>query len=209
MIADFGLSRIVDDDKMVMLNTTCGTPGYMAPELFNKTGHWKPVDMWAVGVIAYFLLCGYTPFDRESMMDEVQAIVTANYAFEPAVYWTRVSEPAKDFIRRLLVIDQQERMTAAQALQHPWLTGEGEVQARALDQNEGHPDLLPGMKRAFSGKATLRKAVNSIRLINRLQSEVHKDEPDPVRPAEVEEIRRTMEATEKEDGPAEMLVDEE
>lgn len=50
---------------MSLLTTTCGTPGYMAPEVFKKTGHGKPVDVWAIGVIAYFLCAGYTPFDRD------------------------------------------------------------------------------------------------------------------------------------------------
>ena len=66
LIADFGLSRIMDEEQFHVLTTTCGTPGYMAPEIFKKSGHGKPVDVWAIGVIAYFLLCGYTPFDRDS-----------------------------------------------------------------------------------------------------------------------------------------------
>lgn len=58
LIADFGLSRIMDEEQFHVLTTTCGTPGYMAPEIFKKTGHGKPVDIWALGVITYFLLCG-------------------------------------------------------------------------------------------------------------------------------------------------------
>lgn len=50
---------------MNLLTTTCGTPGYMAPEVFKKSGHGRPVDIWALGVIAYFLCAGYTPFDRD------------------------------------------------------------------------------------------------------------------------------------------------
>lgn len=207
-IADFGLSRIVDSDQIVMLNTTCGTPGYMAPELFTKTGHWKPVDMWAIGVITYFLLCGYTPFDGHGNMgEEIRAIVSAQYVFEPAVYWERVSEPAKDFIRQLLVVDQQQRLTADQALAHRWLSQEPD--RPASPDRADHNNLLPGMKRAFDAKGALRKAINGIRLINRLQSEIHNDVPNPVRPAEVEEIRRTMEATMHEAPPAEMLVHDE
>lgn len=75
LIADFGLSKMIDETTFSALTTTCGTPGYMAPEvrsvpsrrvcsthqasqIFKKTGHGKPVDMWAIGVITYFLLCG-------------------------------------------------------------------------------------------------------------------------------------------------------
>jgi calcium/calmodulin-dependent protein kinase I len=49
-------------------------------------------DIWAIGVITYFLLCGYTPFDRDSNLDEMQAILIADYKFEPAEYWRGVSE---------------------------------------------------------------------------------------------------------------------
>lgn len=53
------------------------------PEIFKKAGHGKPVDIWAIGVISYFLLCGYTPFDRDSQYDEMQAICNGDYKFEP------------------------------------------------------------------------------------------------------------------------------
>lgn len=43
LIADFGLSRIIDEEQFHVLTTTCGTPGYMAPEIFKRTGHGKPV----------------------------------------------------------------------------------------------------------------------------------------------------------------------
>lgn len=55
----------------------------MAPEIFKKAGHGKPVDIWAIGVITYFLLCGYTPFDRDSQYEEMQAICNGDYKFEP------------------------------------------------------------------------------------------------------------------------------
>ena len=111
LIADFGLSRIMDEEQFHVLTTTCGTPGYMAPEIFKKTGHGKPVDLWALGVITYFLLCGYTPFDRDSDFEEMQAILNADYSFTPLEYWRGVSDSAKDFIRRCLTIDPAKRMT--------------------------------------------------------------------------------------------------
>jgi serine/threonine protein kinase len=60
LITDFGLSRILKDNDF--LSTTCGTPHYVAPEILREAGHSFPVDMWALGVITYVLLCGYTPF---------------------------------------------------------------------------------------------------------------------------------------------------
>lgn len=121
LIADFGLSRIIDEEKFRMLTTTCGTPAYMAPEIFKKSGHGKPVDVWAIGVITYFLLCGYTPFDRDSSAEEMQAILACDYAFEPEEYWQDVSQDARDFISKCLQIDIDKRITAEECLKHPFL----------------------------------------------------------------------------------------
>ncbi|KAM0787260.1 hypothetical protein ACM66B_006495 [Microbotryomycetes sp. NB124-2] len=170
LIADFGLSKIIDDSTYSALNTTCGTPGYMAPEIFKKQGHGKPVDMWAIGVITYFLLCGYTPFDRDNQNEEIQAICTADYAFEPEEYWQEVSEAARDFIRKCLTIDKSQRMTAHQALQHPWLasarnnssSGSSGLGGGNVTQDQG-VDLLPTLKKKFDAKQTLRRAMFTVR----------------------------------------------
>ncbi|WFD29245.1 calcium/calmodulin-dependent protein kinase [Malassezia sp. CBS 17886] len=181
LIADFGLSRMVDDEQITVLSTTCGTPGYMAPEIFKKTGHGKPVDMWAIGVITYFLLCGYTPFDRESSMEEMQAIVNGDYKFEPDIYWQGVSEQARDFIRGLLTVDTEKRLTASQALQHPWFQTIAEQPVANAQR-----DLLPDIKSAFNAKRTFRKAVNGIRLVNRLRNETQEHQQAR---AQVEKMR--------------------
>lgn len=57
-----------------------------------------------MGVITYFLLCGYTPFDRDTQEQEMQAIIRGDYAFEPQEYWSNVSETAKDFVRTCLTV---------------------------------------------------------------------------------------------------------
>ncbi|KAE8208183.1 hypothetical protein CF319_g6322 [Tilletia indica] len=200
LIADFGLSRVVDDEKMTALSTTCGTPGYMAPEIFKKTGHGKPVDMWAVGVITYFLLCGYTPFDRDSTMEEMQAIIHAQYAFEPAMYWEGVSEEARDFINKLLTIDPAQRLTAAQALQHPWLVSVDVGGEGAGEKKAGQRDLLPDIKNAFNAKRTFKKAINGIVMINRLRGDTAADagNADKLPKDELQRLRDGIAAAEKE-----------
>lgn len=160
----------------------------MAPEIFKKSGHGKPVDAWAIGVISYFLLAGYTPFDRDSTAEEMRAIVHGEYAFEPEVYWAGVSDSARDFINRLLTVDPASRMTAAQALEHPWLATDA-----AKTQGE-QKDLLPDIKSAFNAKRTFRKAVHGIRLINRLRSETQEN----VAKQEVEALRRELAASQDE-----------
>ncbi|KJZ71706.1 Calcium protein kinase type I [Hirsutella minnesotensis 3608] len=162
LIADFGLSRIMDEERFHVLTTTCGTPGYMAPEIFKKTGHGKPVDLWALGVITYFLLCGYTPFDRDSDFEEMQAILNADYSFSPVEYWRGVSDHAKDFIRRCLTIDHTKRITAHEALQHPFVSG------RVPSDADGE-NLLPTIKKNFNARRTLHAAIDTVRAINKLR----------------------------------------
>lgn len=160
LIADFGLSRIIDSENFYFLTTTCGTPGYMAPEIFKKSGHGKPVDLWAIGVITYFLLCGYTPFDREDSQEEMQAILRADYKFEPPEYWEGISPQAKDFIKKLLVVDPSQRLTAEQALHHVWLQ-------EPLPSPVGvNFDLLPNVRTNFDARKTFKKAVDTVRVIN-------------------------------------------
>lgn len=164
LIADFGLSRIMDEEQFHVLTTTCGTPGYMAPEIFKKTGHGKPVDIWAIGVITYFLLCGYTPFDRDSNLEEMQAILIADYSFTPIEYWRGVSLSAREFIKRCLTIDPTQRMTAHEALSHPFVAGE----QAGKDTGKGS-DLLPVVKKNFNARRTLHAAIDTVRAINKLR----------------------------------------
>ncbi|KAK0713086.1 calcium/calmodulin-dependent protein kinase type I [Lasiosphaeria miniovina] len=169
LIADFGLSRIMDEEQFHVLTTTCGTPGYMAPEIFKKTGHGKPVDLWALGVITYFLLCGYTPFDRDSDFEEMQAILNADYGFTPLEYWRGVSDSAKDFIKRCLTIDPSRRMTAHEALQHPFVAGWARATAGGLGDADKGQNLLPTVKKNFNARRTLHAAIDTVRAINKLR----------------------------------------
>ncbi|KAH6847322.1 kinase-like domain-containing protein [Chaetomium sp. MPI-CAGE-AT-0009] len=169
LIADFGLSRIMEEEQFHVLTTTCGTPGYMAPEIFKKTGHGKPVDLWALGVITYFLLCGYTPFDRDSDFEEMQAILNADYSFTPVEYWRGVSDSAKDFIRLCLTIDPGKRMTAHEALQHPFVAGWARVAAAGGEGADKGTNLLPTVKKNFNARRTLHAAIDTVRAINKLR----------------------------------------
>jgi calcium/calmodulin-dependent protein kinase I len=116
LLTDFGLSRVMNEAGF--LKKACGTPNYVAPEILRELGHGKPVDMWSTGVITYVLLCGYTPFwggEDNSTLVLYQAIMAADYQFEEE-YWRLVSSEAKDFIEKLLVINQEKRMTVKQVL---------------------------------------------------------------------------------------------
>merc|ERR1711879_310061 len=119
-IADFGLSKIMGDNTM--MQTACGTPIYVAPEVLSGEAYEKEVDMWSIGVITYILLCGFPPFfdDGSNMGELFEQIMAGEYDY-PEEYWDEVSDEAKDLIDNLLLVDPEERFTAQQALQHPWL----------------------------------------------------------------------------------------
>jgi serine/threonine protein kinase len=119
-------------------------------------------------VITYFLLCGYTPFDRDSNLEEMQAILAADYSFTPHEYWRNVSETAKEFIKRCLTIDPRARMTAHQALQHPWIKTDMDDTSPVKGPGDGQ-DLLPTVKKNFNARRTLHKAIDTVRAINKLR----------------------------------------
>jgi len=131
-IADFGLSKIIG--QQVMMQTACGTPSYVAPEVLNASGYGKEVDMWSIGVITYILLCGFPPFYGDTVPEIFEQIMEANFDY-PDEYWGQVSKEAKDFINKLLVVDSEKRLTAAAALKHPWLAG-GSSNAKTISTSK-------------------------------------------------------------------------
>lgn len=127
-------------------------------------------DIWAIGVITYFLLCGYTPFDRDSNLEEMQAILVADYSFTPLEYWRGVSLTAREFIKRCLTIDPRARMTSHEALQHPWINPPYDPNDPTAAGKVGlGEDLLPVVKKNFNARRTLHKAIDTVRAINKLR----------------------------------------
>jgi len=120
-IADFGFSKNFGEEKLM---TSCGSPGYVAPEVLTCESYDKAVDMWSVGVIIYILLCGYPPFYADNAPALFKKIMDVKYDFDDPS-WDEVSEDAKNLIRRLLVKDPKERLTAKQCLEHKWVQGKG------------------------------------------------------------------------------------
>eukprot|EP00116_Pleurobrachia_bachei_P002603 sb/3462865/ len=118
MITDFGLSAYKRHDEP--LNTTCGTPEYIAPEILKQEPYTCGVDLWAVGVITFILLCGRMPFDEENRARLYKQILRAKYSFDGDP-WGDVSTAAKHFIQMLICKDPKERLTAEEALLHPWI----------------------------------------------------------------------------------------
>ncbi|PWA16037.1 hypothetical protein CCH79_00018743, partial [Gambusia affinis] len=118
-LADFGLAIEVQGDQQAWFGFA-GTPGYLSPEVLRKDPYGKPVDMWACGVILYILLVGYPPFWDEDQHKLYQQIKAGAYDF-PSPEWDTVTAEAKDLINKMLTINPAKRVTAADALKHPWI----------------------------------------------------------------------------------------
>ncbi|KAK9762890.1 Calcium/calmodulin-dependent protein kinase type I [Basidiobolus ranarum] len=170
VIADFGLARLIDDSNPQVLQTACGTMGYIAPEVLKRTSYGRPVDMWAIGVITFFLLCGYCPFDRDSPNEEVKAIQNCDYSFSPTFYWNNISNEAKDFISHLLVLAPEKRWTAREALKSEWMD---KFYTLSLSESEtiSLPDLLPAIRQNPQARQRFRKVVNAIRVVSHLRNQ--------------------------------------
>ncbi|XP_074570147.1 calcium-dependent protein kinase 20-like [Curcuma longa] len=114
---DFGLSIFFKPGER--FNEIVGSPYYMAPEVL-KRNYGSEVDVWSAGVILYTLLCGVPPFWAETEQGIAQAIVNSIVEFERDP-WPKVSDSAKDLVKRMLDPDPRKRMTATEVLDHPWL----------------------------------------------------------------------------------------
>ncbi|XP_032232296.1 calcium/calmodulin-dependent protein kinase type 1D isoform X2 [Nematostella vectensis] len=160
MISDFGLSKI--EAQGSFMDTACGTPGYVAPEVLKQQPYGKAVDCWSIGVITYILLCGYPPFYDDSDANLFAQIMRAEYEFD-SPYWDEISESAKDFIRHLMELDPKLRYTCRQALSHPWICG-GEALTRDI-----HASVSEQIKKNFY-KQKWKQAFNAATAIGRMKA---------------------------------------
>lgn len=114
---DFGLSVFFKPGER--FNEIVGSPYYMAPEVL-KRNYGPEVDIWSAGVILYILLCGVPPFWAETEQGVAQAIIRSIVDFKRDP-WPKVSDNAKDLVRKMLDPDPRRRLTAQEVIDHPWL----------------------------------------------------------------------------------------
>ncbi|XP_074320557.1 CDPK-related kinase 7-like isoform X1 [Silene latifolia] len=144
---DFGLSDYVKPDER--LNDIVGSAYYVAPEVLHRS-YGTEADMWSIGVIAYILLCGSRPFWARTESGIFRAVLKADPTFDEAP-WPSLSPEAQDFVKRLLNKDYRKRLTAAQALSHPWLSGFPDIK---IPQDM----IVYRLVRAYICSSSLRKA---------------------------------------------------
>jgi len=129
-LIDFGMSKYTNyGGKKINLTTYCGTLDFMAPEVLDALDYDLSCDIWSIGVLAYFVLCGRPPFMGKDDLDLVDKIAKGSYGFD-AELWSGLSKDSQKWIQRLLQIKPSKRMRPSAALDHAWLAGEDSAKVK-------------------------------------------------------------------------------
>ncbi|XP_062411127.1 calcium/calmodulin-dependent protein kinase type II subunit beta isoform X20 [Sardina pilchardus] len=158
-LADFGLAIEVQGDQQAWFGFA-GTPGYLSPEVLRKEAYGKPVDIWACGVILYILLVGYPPFWDEDQHKLYQQIKAGAYDF-PSPEWDTVTPEAKNLINQMLTINPTKRISAQEALKHPWVCQRSTVASMMHRQ-----ETVECLKK-FNARRKLKGAILTTMLVSR------------------------------------------
>ncbi|XP_029947221.1 caM kinase-like vesicle-associated protein [Salarias fasciatus] len=165
VISDFQLAKLENG----LIKDPCGTPEYLAPEVVGRQRYGRPVDCWAIGVIMYILLSGNPPFYDDGDEDECDRdknlflkILSGDYEFD-SPYWDDISDSAKTLVASLMEVDQDQRLTAQEAIAHEWISGNA-----ASDKNI-KDGVCAQIEKNFA-KAKWKKAVRVTTLMKRLRA---------------------------------------
>mmetsp|Transcript_9947 Transcript_9947/g.17883 ORF Transcript_9947/g.17883 Transcript_9947/m.17883 type:complete len:740 (-) Transcript_9947:138-2357(-) len=159
---DFGLSKHFVRGEIQ--HETVGTPYTVAPEVILGKGYDEKCDVWGIGVITYLLLSGETPFggasDEDDLNEVKQNILSGNVSFE-SLCWDHVSEAAVDFIKSLLLLDPEERPSASELQEHPWLKLMKRNSSLGNDESPLSPKVVNGLV-SFKELSSTRKFLREI-----------------------------------------------
>jgi serine/threonine protein kinase len=135
-LCDFGFAEPLGPNGKVKFTGLRGTTGFFAPELLAEHDYGAAVDMFALGITLYTLIAGYEPFYPVSNFEEV-------VPFDER-YWGHISPECKLLLAQMLCLDPDSRITAAEAVQHPWFGASvKEAQCDACAVRFYHHDELP------------------------------------------------------------------
>ncbi|KAL6112004.1 camkv [Pungitius sinensis] len=164
VISDFQLAKLENG----LIKDPCGTPEYLAPEVVGRQRYGRPVDCWAIGVTMYILLSGNPPFYDDADEDDDRdknlflKILSGDYEFD-SPYWDDISDSAKNLVASLMEVDQDQRLTAQEAIAHAWISGNA-----ASDKNI-KDGVCAQIEKNFA-KAKWKKAVRVTTLMKRLRA---------------------------------------
>ncbi|XP_058812494.1 twitchin isoform X4 [Topomyia yanbarensis] len=149
-LIDFGLATRLNPNEMVKIST--GTAEFAAPEIVEREPVGFYTDMWAIGVLAYVLVSGLSPFAGETDIDTLKNIKQGTWEFDEVAF-KDASEECKDFIRRLLIKNTEKRMTAHECLTHAWLS-DGYNSSTSLISIERYKTIRDHIRRKYDDWAS-------------------------------------------------------
>jgi len=158
-IGDFGFAKAYSGGSE--LQTACGTPGYVAPEILEGKPYDSKVDVWSIGIITYTLLCGYPPFHDDVHTKLFQMIKKGEFEFD-SPYWDEVSQSPRDFISKMLITDPSKRPTCDELLTDSWIIGE--------DTPMQHLDSAISKFREFHARRKFKAAVKTVQMVRQTAS---------------------------------------
>lgn len=148
-ITDFGLSNLQPKEGQGLLQTVCGTPNYVAPDVLKEKGYNGFIaDAWSCGVVLFVMLAGYLPFDDPNVNALFNKIERGDYRFP-----RHFTAPVRDLIGALLTVDPTKRMTLDQCVQHPWFQ-EGLDSVQKLVESSQSAPIAEPTKQQIQGAIT-------------------------------------------------------
>lgn len=165
-VIDFGTAVFFSEGQL--LDEKIGTPYYIAPEVLRRSYNEK-CDVWSAGVNLYIFLAGYPPFGGNTDEAILKKISLGKFSF-PSPEWDTISFDAKDFISKLLTFEPSQRVSAREALSHPWM----ENASRTPINSEVSRSILNNLTN-FRAQLSLQKATFSF-IANQLSTKEERDE---------------------------------
>jgi calcium-dependent protein kinase len=118
-VIDFGIAVNIEPTEVI--TEAIGTPYYIAPEIWKKHYN-RECDIWAIGVVTFILLSGTPPFNAATDDAMKKLIMAGKYEFKPEKVFANISDNCKDLVSKMLEYEPSKRITAEEALHHPWFT---------------------------------------------------------------------------------------
>lgn len=150
-VCDFGFAKQLRADNGLLM-TPCYTASFVAPEVLKLQGYSKACDVWSAGVLLYTMLAGRTPFAHgpNDPSDEILARIESGTVVLDGGNWDSVSVHAKDLVRRMLLVDPIQRISAAQVLQHTWIANRAVLPLYRLAVHQEAGQMRGAMRATFA-----------------------------------------------------------
>ncbi|PAA47086.1 hypothetical protein BOX15_Mlig007654g1 [Macrostomum lignano] len=150
-VCDFGFAKQLRAENGLLM-TPCYTASFVAPEVLKLQGYSKACDVWSAGVLLYTMLAGRTPFAHgpNDPSEEILSRIESGTVVLDGGNWDSVSAHAKDLVRRMLLVDPTQRITAAQALQHTWVASRAVLPLYRLAVHQEAGQMRGAMRATFA-----------------------------------------------------------